>query len=216
MQNGMEKAAQICRNASGNKYDIYYALYKDCLLEQEQPEGVLGGMLIEVQSCEFEEKGEGTYINTAVVKNVRKRYFDLLKAYVRMIAHENYEEDEFYKKLYWGVFESGIFPAKEKEKAVLLYLLAEEIPEIPYFYATNLLQMSNEEYKEAVQRIKPQIDRAIDVLNRHFATRTEEASQIYEIMSQMDAREDRIVFLSMYTTVIRKNSVPSSKEGQGR
>lgn len=65
--------------------------------------------------------------------------------------------------------------------------------------------MDSDEYKEAIQRLNPKIQKIINVLNRNFKSRTEEASQIYEILSSLKNRNDKIVLLSVYTNIIQAN-----------
>lgn len=214
MKNVFHKIQAICENATGNIYDIYFTLYRECLMDQCDGGIALQKILSEVQNVEFVDDGDSRCINEADVKEITDLYFDLLRIYVRTLARENLEETEFYKRLYEMVFESGLFPQKETIRGVLLYLLAEKIPEIPYFHATNLLKMTSEDYKEAVQRLRPYIDRAICVLNRHFKSRTEESSQIFEIISSLENREDKIVFLSVFINIIQRNTISSVKDDE--
>lgn len=65
--------------------------------------------------------------------------------------------------------------------------------------------MGSDEYKEAIQRLNPKIQKIINILNRNFKSRTEEASQIYEILSSLENRNDKIVLLSVYTNIIQTN-----------
>ena len=65
--------------------------------------------------------------------------------------------------------------------------------------------MDPDEYKETIQRLNPKIQKIINVLNRNFKSRTEEASQIYEILSSLKNRNDKIVLLSVYTNIIQTN-----------
>lgn len=205
MENILKKINTICENATGNIYDIYFTLYKECILNQDNPNIILQKLFIEVQNREFNDEGDGIFINEKDVEEVIDLYFALLKVYVRTLVRENLEETEFYKRIYEVIFESNIFPQDEKTKAILLYLLSEKIPGIPYFQAVNLLEMTGEEYKRAVQRLRPQIEKAMDVMNRGFESRTEEASQIYEIILDIENREDKIVFLSVFINIVERN-----------
>ena len=129
----------------------------------------------------------------------------MLKSYVHSLVLKNLNEQDFYQKLYDVVFQSDIFPQDEKAQAILLCFLTEKLREIPYFQAVNLLEMDSDEYKEAIQRLNPKIQKIINVLNRNFKSRTEEASQIYEILSSLKNRNDKIVLLSVYTNIIQAN-----------
>lgn len=212
MKNVIRQIQNICENATGNIYDIYYSLYKECMFNQPDPSDILQKIIIEMQNQESADERDAMYIDINYIDEIVDIYFDLLKAYVITLVHKNLEETEFYERLYKVVFESDLFLQEEKAQAIYLYLLSEKIPEIPYFQAKNLLEMDGEEYREAVQRLKPQIEKSIAVLNRHFKSRTQESSQIYKIIEEIDSREDRIVFLSVYTSIIQNNAVLSIKE----
>lgn len=206
MKNIIERITDKCQNASGNIYDIYYALYKDFLAKSDTPVSVLQHLLTEVQRYDFEDDQNCKYITLTDIEETKELYFPLLKAYIHSLMLNNLTEEEFYQKLYNTVFQSEIFPQDEKKQAILLCFLSEKIPGIPYFQAMNLLKMTSDEYKEAIQHLKPQIEKAIDILNRSFKSRTEEASQIYEIMSSLKTRSDKIVFLAVYTNIIQNNT----------
>lgn len=65
--------------------------------------------------------------------------------------------------------------------------------------------MSNQEYREAIERIDSSIRKAVYMLNRDFASRTEEASQIFEIMSDLENKKDQIVFLAVIINLLKKH-----------
>ena len=198
-----------CEHATGNIYDIYYALYNDCLVAYSQPSIALQKIIEVVQQYQFEDDQNFSFITKAEIDETGYLYFDLLKTYVRSLTLQNLKETEFYEQLYNILFQSSIFPQDEKKQSILLCFLAEKLPEIPYFYADNLLEMSDSDYKKSIQRLNPQINKMFCVLKREFKSRTEAASQIYEIISSLESRDDKIVFLSLYTEIIR-NDIPKS------
>ena len=196
-----------CANATGNIYDIYYALYMDFLSEDKtnHPSSVLQKLLEEVSQHEFEDDNNSKYISEEDIEENQHRYLELLSAYIHSIILDNLPESEFYSKIYNVIFQSDLFPQSKKSQAIMLYFLAERIPGIPYFQAVNLLKMPTDEYKAAIQRLNPQIRKIINIYNRRFSTRTEEASQIYEIMDSLENKNDKIVLLAIYTNIIQQN-----------
>ncbi|NSG82168.1 hypothetical protein HFM85_07170 [Blautia schinkii] len=207
MKNVREMIQIKCSNATGNIYDIYYALYMDFLSESQldNPASILQELLEEVSRYKFEDDKNYKYIAETDIEETQNHYFSLLSAYIHSLTLDNLNEQDFYSKIYNVVFKSDIFPQDIKSQSILLYFLAEKIPEIPYFQATNLLKMPAEEYKATIQRLNPQIEKIINILNRRFATRTEEASQIYEIISSIEDKKDKIVLLAVYTNIIQRN-----------
>lgn len=196
-----------CANATGNIYDIYYALYMDFLSEDKtnHPSSVLQKLLEKVSQHEFEDDNNSKYISEEDIEENQHRYLELLSAYIHSIILDNLPESEFYSKIYNVIFQSDLFPQSKKSQAIMLYFLAERIPGIPYFQAVNLLKMPTDEYKAAIQRLNPQIRKIINIYNRRFSTRTEEASQIYEIMDSLENKNDKIVLLAIYTNIIQQN-----------
>lgn len=201
-----KKIETIFEEATADVYDVYYTLFTECLKGQENTGALLEKICREAITREFEEHKNGLKIEEKDIKETKRYYYRLLKESVNTLIRQNLDVKEFYEKLYEAVFQSCIFPKDEKIQSILLCFLAEEVSGLPYFQAKNLLEMTTEEYKEVVDRLTPQINQAIDVLNRHFKSRTEEASQIYEILSQIEDREEKIVFLSVYTNIIQNNS----------
>lgn len=214
MEKVILKAQKIMENATGNVYDIYFVLFKECILDQEYPEQILHKILEEAQEHEFSDDETPEKVDKEKIKTTRNTYLRLLQEYVLVLTRENMEVAEFYRKLYNGVFKSGIFPEDEETQSILLCLLAEAIVEIPYYQANNMLSMTGAEYKNAVLRLRPQIQKVIYMLNRHFRSRTEEASQIYEVISRMDNREDKIILLSVLIYIIQKNASLSERKSE--
>lgn len=203
MKSLLNKIQTIFETATGSIYDIYYVLYKEYLLKQEKSGIILEMILKEAMEKKLEENGYSTYIDEEVIEKTKYLYYNLLGESVTSLIRKNLEHAEFYQTLYHLVFESELFDCDEKMKAVLLYLLAEKIRPFPYYQAVNILEMTGDAYKEKVQHLEPEIRKAMYMLNRRFQSRTEEASQIYEILSGIENKEDQIVFLSVYTKIVQ-------------
>lgn len=203
MKSLLDKVQTIFETATGSVYDIYYVLYKECLLKQENSGVILETILKEAAEKKIEENGCSTYIDDEIIEKTKYLYYNLLGESVTSLIRKNLEHAEFYQTLYHLIFESELFDCDEKMKAVLLYLLAEKIRPFPYYQAINMLEMTGDVYRETVQRLEPEIRKAMYILNRRFQSRTEEASQIYEILSGIENKEDQIVFLSVYTKLVQ-------------
>ena len=105
--------------------------------------------------------------------------------------------------MYRYVFNGELYPKETSIQSYLLYLLAEKLPGIPYYQTENLLKLSNEEYRVIVDRIHPQIEKAVAMLNRHFKSKTEETSQLYYISQDVASDEERIVYWSVVMSIMR-------------
>ena len=126
------------------------------------------------------------------------------------ILRENLEEEAFYQKLYRAVFKSEVFPSDKITSAILLKMMADGAKELPYFQLTDLLDISNEEFRTIIDEIRPQLNRSITLLNRHLDTATMESSQLWKIASELD-REKQIVYWAVIIGIIRQSLKKSTK-----
>lgn len=191
----LDQIDRILKNAQGNTLDICYTLYSEYMSQSENPSEILQHIL----QCDISigtKDAPSVKVSDEVKNRISKSYYKLLHEIVRLTMSENDPVDEFYKKLHEQVFVSSLFPKEDAERAVILWLFIEKIPEIPYYQAVNLLKRSDEDYQEAIGRLMPQLHQAVHMLNRHFGTRTEETSQLVRIASEIQDDADRIIYWS--------------------
>lgn len=186
---------KILENAQGNTLDICYTLYCEYMLQSENPSEILQHIL-QCGTPIGTKDAPSAKVSDEVKNRIIKSYYKLLHEIVRLNMNENDPVDEFYKKLYEQIFISNLFPKEDAERAVILWLLIERIPEIPYYQAVNLLKRSDEDYQKAIRRLIPQLHQAVHMLNRHFDSRTEETSQLVRISSEIQDEADRIIYWS--------------------
>ena len=211
MDNWKKRVCEIVNNTEMNVLDVYFLLVSECLKEASDPEQRFQYIIEAVQEKTFLEKSESLYISKSIVNNNTEQYIIELVDYIRILSERNYTVDEFYGILYRHVFNGELYPKETAVQSYLLYLLAERTPGIPYYQTKNLLKLPNEEYKAIINRIYPQIQRAIAMLNRHFKTKTEEMSQLYYISQDMALEEDRIVYWTVVIDIMRSISREGAK-----
>ena len=199
----LDTLMRILKQAQGNTLDICYTLYNEYVSKAENPSEVLQ-QILQYEDFIGSQDAPSEIIEDELKDNVFIKYYSLLLETVRFIVRENPTVEVFYHNLYEDVFCASNFPKAENERAVILWMLAEKIPVIPYYEAFDLLKMSNEEYREAVMRIKLHLKQAVHMLNRHFASRTEETSQLVRIASKIENEHDRIVYWSVLLHLLRK------------
>lgn len=196
------KVNDILENAPGNKYDVYYVLSNECLSNAKEPDRILRQILTYSKKIGAEDGLEPTNLSTEEIKVAEQKYIDLIDQIVQVLIQDNPSEEDFYKALYENVFFSKLLPQNSKAKAIFMKILSENIRFIPYYQAENLLQMSNEEYRACLEKVKPDVLKALYMLNRNFDTLTEIASQLYNIENGIDRREDKIIFISAILGII--------------
>lgn len=205
MQNNIPtKIIYFLENAQGHPLDIYTHIFQENVDAGQEPQKVLQDILqnsfIEVGS----DEAPADIMSDAAAQKIKKLYYNLLHEIVRVLAAGNPTVEDFYSQLYQKVFESGLFPENRQVKAVLIQMLANEIPELPYYQADNLLEMTNEEYRKGIDRVKPSLYEAIHMLNRHFESRTKEASQLCRIASELADEADRVIYWSIVIDLLRR------------
>jgi len=191
----LEKVDAILRNAQGHALDISLTLYSEYIAPSKEPETVLQCILqygAQVGTADAPPER----VSDETINRVGRIYYNLLHEMVCALMRENLSVELFYKNLYEQVFASRWFPVKDEERAVLLWILIEKIPELPYFQADGLLKQTNEEYQESFERVWPQVMQAVHMINRRFDTRTEEASQLVRIAGEIKDETDRVVYWS--------------------
>lgn len=202
---GLENANslhKILEEAHGNCTDIYLTLFQECVKTSDTPWQVVRS-IIEYQNQVGTDDGSPSQIDPNEYQKTIRLYLNLLHETVRVIAQKNMTEDDFYTCLYRNVFDSDLFPKDDMVQAIFLEILSEKIPELPYTQMQNLLRMSDETFREITAGITPQLNKAIYVLNRHFGSKTEETSQLWEIAKTLEDRDRQIVYWAMVISLIR-------------
>ena len=205
------KINTILASAPGNKYDIYYTLCNEYMLNAAEPDKILAQILSYAEKIGASDDSEPTNITSEEIKNVESKYIALINEIVEVMVQENMELDSFYKRLYESIFLSNILQQNNKTRAVFLKILSENVRFLPYYQAENLLIMANDEYREHFQGLKPYILKAMHMLNRNFDSLTEIASQIYQIEKSVPNDTDQIVFLSAILGMIMHRNQEDEK-----
>ena len=189
-----------------NPIDVCEAFLKDIIPKSKKP-WIFFQIFIENWEKVGKDNVPSVLLSQDEEELVKNKYKLLLLEIVRAIYRETKESNLFYKKLYEVVFKSGIFPTDKKTTAVLLKMMTKEISILPYYKVDNLLLMSDVEFNNAMQKIRPQLRKAEGAFLRGFGSRTELVSQLYTIASEINDRDLEIVFWSVmyyYASVGRK------------
>lgn len=200
-----DKVNTILKTAQGNILDICYALYCECISQSDSPHEVLQ-QILQYESPVGTKDAPSEKIKDEVKNRISISYYNLLHDIVQLLMGENTPVNEFYQKLYEQIFSLNIFPRGDVERAVILWLLIDNMPEFPYYQAVNLLKKSDAEYREALNRLRPHLNQAVHMLNRHFGSRTEETSQLVRIASEIRDESDQIIYWSALISLFKDSS----------
>lgn len=205
----LDKARDSIRNildtASGNLFDIYYTLYCEYLEPSEEPVEILRSILQFGGVAQGQNDDLPQHMEKEFAQKTERTYLFLLNEIVDTLILDNPPPQEFYQKLYAYTFASDLFPKDRESRAVILKVLAEDVPCIPYYQAIDLLDMSNEEYKTIALAVKPAVREAVHMLNRHLTSKTKETSQLFRIAEGIEDRTARIVYWSLIMELLRKH-----------
>lgn len=197
------KLVAFLQEANGNALDIFYYIYDEFLKDSSAPQTLLP-IIFEFEGTIGTDDVECVKVSPDILENVKAHLTDI-KNIVRQLAESNDSHDVFYSKLWNEIFVSSTLPHGNEQHAVILKMLNEDIALLPYYQAIDLYSMENEEYKEAVERIRPQIIETIHMLNRNFKQKTERASQMFRIANVL-SQEDAYVYWAAIIDLTEKNS----------
>lgn len=201
-----ERLLQLMQQAKGNELDIYYVIYDEFLRENEEAPALLPVIFEYSAPLGVAEPDASEKVSPELARETAEQYGEYLRGTVAMLAKNNDSEEEFYKKLWDGVFCSATAPQETAQRAVVLKLLNEENPLLPYYQASGLFRMENEEFSRRITELQPKISEAVHMLNRHFQQRTEETSQLCRISASL-SEEDSFVYWAALLQIVRKNSL---------
>ena len=136
------------------------------------------------------------------------RYNSFLFEMVNALTRENPSKEVFYKQLKKNIFDSDFLPEDTIHQAFYLMVLVEQVNLLPYYEAENLLELEDEQYRDLIREIRPQIHKALHMNSRLFDTKTNKASQYWEIASTLKTREQQIVYWSVVLDIEK----PEKKE----
>lgn len=206
----MRELQEILNDDKLNDVSRFIEIYRDYLSPCKSEGGECLKKIVELaqQTKELKKEGEKDYTEREreVISDVKFGYYDLLRELVSSMIKKNDSEAVFYDSLFNIVFCSNLFPKADNEKGVLLYILTRKIRGIPYRKAENLVLMSNDEYRETAKKISDQIMQAMNVLDGRFQTKTEEASQLYEIAKTIKSEKEKVVFLAICLGEVRRQA----------
>ena len=207
----MEQIRTLLTTWKDNYFDAYFIICEQYLKQAELPAKVI------CESLQFEGKSDNRDVD---FKNITKEEFgSIARTYASLIndlivlwESKNPTEEQFYDKIYNTIFNSDLFPSDSKSQAVFLVLLTETYPAIPYYRAEEVLIMPEDEYKTAVKRLEPWLTRTLHMYFRPFPSKTERVSQLYRIASEIESKEDQIVYWSVVLNL--KKELKSDTSGE--
>lgn len=110
------------------------------------------------------------------------------------LINEGINEEEFYVKIWYMISQKTLFSTQMDVVGAIICLMIND--KIPYFQLDEGLKMNEDEFYNMTEKLIPQIQKTIFVLNRGYAKRTEEASQLLKIMNRIENENLKTVLLA--------------------
>lgn len=107
---------------------------------------------------------------------------------------------DFYKTL-WGALCANFSTPKEKAFAFYYTLIDSTIP---YQYLGKPVSMSNERFKEMVEKNKESIEKVKYIVSSGYSQRTERASLLLNCLNEIDDFESKVVVLAQAIPLLNK------------
>lgn len=112
------------------------------------------------------------------------------------------EQKDFYRSL-WDALCTNF--ASQKEKAFAFYYIIIDAT-IPYQYLGKPISMSNERFKEIIEKNKTTIDKIKYIAKSGYTQRTEEASLLLNCLEEIEDFESKVVVLVQGMMLLNKPS----------
>ena len=202
-KNAERELVQFLQEAKGNVLDIFYDVYEQFLKDSQSPQSLLP-IIFEFAGGIGTDEDESLKVSDTSQEEVEERLWEI-KDIVLKIAKENQAPAVFYTNLWNNIFASSVSLQNSEQCAVLLRMLNEDVPVLPYYQAFDLCRIEDSDFKASLQRVRSRIVESTHMLNRHFEQKTETVSQLCRIANGL-SKEDTYVYWATMISVIEKSS----------
>ena len=189
----MNQTQYLIDNFNGELYDLCYEI-----LDNEKDEA----KIFEFVCVNFKKvPKDGTlslkaYFTKSEIDEFESIYGDtingLLNSAIKKCNLGVVEPDKFYSSL-WQSY-CALFSTKKEKAFAFYYTLIDT--SIPYHYLGKPISMSNEHFKELVEKNKSSIDKVLYIARSNYSQRTEKASLLLNCLDEIEDAESKAVVLS--------------------
>lgn len=164
----------------------------------------LSDMLISILNRHEEDKpvDESEAESNAEMKFLISRHRNLAQAIIDLNCDKGYNEIEYYEKI-WNHLSLMLSSASENEKGACLYAFLLD-RRTPYFEVKPGIQMKDWDYKKELEQLSKELDMARFILNLNNKQKTETASQLFDLIDQLDSKVKKVVLLSRIITMVQR------------
>ena len=164
----------------------------------------LSGMISSLLNHEEDNKpvDEKEEEKEADIKFLISRYRSFAQGIIDLNSDKGLSENEYYEHV-WKNLSLMLGEASEDEKGCCLYAILLD-KRTPYFKVSPGMRMSNADYQKEMKRLSDDIDKAQFILNLKTKQKTETASQLLELIENVNSKEGQVVLLSRILAIVQK------------
>lgn len=158
-------------------------------------------LLQDFYECSFlmpfdaEKQGKRLYTKKEEQNLVGKLRDSGLIQQIQDLFQKNYSKNEFYEQL-WEIICNSKILKSEKQRVFILYLMWGN-PRIPYFQLTDMIQFTEDDVSEELEKVQLLIAEAKYALFSRFPNRPEEAYAMVRLFDEVPTNKGKAVLLSM-------------------
>lgn len=199
----MEDKIKEILYSDGNIIEKYEILYREYMLDNENCCTNFKRIIDVSNNLTRKQESDLTEEQEDQLTRAANYYFLYIKSVVDVLSKKNDIEEDFYKKLYEKVFNSDLIET-EGRYGIILYILARKVKKLPYYQGSNPLCITDDKFDSIIDDVRPDIEKALYMIDDRFESFTEEASQIYDIAVRMGNREKASVFLAAVIGTLKR------------
>lgn len=199
------------KQANGNVVDYLVTIYWGLRKEKEK-EVLLFQEFVSQHHRRFinNKDSESLILKDWNLGQLFPKYETLTDGFIDYLVSENLPVDEFYTRLWEFIHNKEIF--HDELASITGFLMIAKHTLLPYYYLPAGLQMSNDEYREYIKNLEPQIERIHFIVKRTYSQKTEKASAFLSVLEEVNDKKERAVLLSRLLDLMIEQRLPEQNE----
>ena len=150
---------------------------------------------------------ESSGITDQAQAEMRDMYGDvidaLLETYINSAIKSRHSENEFYENIWRNIVCNSLFLQPNLHTFALYYILIDK--RIPFFLIDTGLEMKNDEFRKSLKDCQEDVQKIKFILALDFEQKTQEASNLLDIILKEDSYEKKVVLLAKIISELRTN-----------
>jgi len=203
----MEEIKRIIDTYNGKLYDLCYELLENHSMDEKDFEYICKNYELRKKEKSLEiiqyfsedeieqyESAYGDVVNGLINSNIKKCNLGLIK------------QKEFYKVL-WDTFFANFSTTKELAFALYFTIVNKNIP---YTYLGKPISMSNDRFRELLEKNESSIEKIKAILKSNYSQRTERASLLLNCLNEIEDLESKVAVLAKGISLFNSIEMPDS------